>query len=201
MRKCPCCKNPWQQSAECFALSCDACLTDESAKGLDPANMDTSVSPAVDFFAHANGGWQKANPIPAEYPAWNTFISLHDQNLGRLRDLLEQLPPPPPDDGACEGGGTKGAASKVAAFWSAAMDEGAIELAGTKPLAPMLAACDAAATDKTAALASLHAQAPRCTPRDIPLMGDTSPRRAAPPSVRFACAVWSEGALCAWRGP
>ena len=102
MRKCPCCKNPWQQSAECFALSCDACLTDESAKGLDPANMDTSVSPAVDFFAHANGGWQKANPIPAEYPAWNTFISLHDQNLGRLRDLLEQLPPPPPDDGACE---------------------------------------------------------------------------------------------------
>ena len=67
-----------------------------------------------------------------------------------------------------EGGGTKGAASKVAAFWSAAMDEDAIELAGTKPLAPMLAACDAAATDKTAALASLHAQVRRCTPQAIP---------------------------------
>lgn len=50
------------------------------------------MSHGADKFA--NGNWIKNNPIPAEYPAWNTFIALHDSNLGRLRALLEALPLP-----------------------------------------------------------------------------------------------------------
>ena len=29
-------------------------------------NLDTTVSPAEDFFQYANGGWIKRNPIPPE---------------------------------------------------------------------------------------------------------------------------------------
>ena len=34
------------------------------------ADMDTSVNPGDDFFAYANGGWLKRNPIPASESAW-----------------------------------------------------------------------------------------------------------------------------------
>ena len=43
--------------------------------------MDLSVDPGANFFKHANGTWMASNPIPGEYPSWNTFIALHDTNL------------------------------------------------------------------------------------------------------------------------
>ena len=34
---CPCCNNPWSKPAESFALSCEACFTDDGGvNGLDP---------------------------------------------------------------------------------------------------------------------------------------------------------------------
>ena len=93
---CPCCNNPWQRAVDgAFALSCGDCEADaKETTGLDPANMDTSVDPAENFYRFANGKWLDSNPIPGEYPAWNTFTALHDANLGRLRTMLEELPAP-----------------------------------------------------------------------------------------------------------
>ena len=114
---------------------------------------------------YANGGWMASNPVPAEYPAWNTFMlggnrngarvdaaasrrrnvavhrffALHDANLGKIRKLLESS-----------------SDAKIRDFWAAALDEDAIEARGVEPLAPVLAACDLAATDPTAAVAQLH---------------------------------------------
>ena len=151
---CPCCSNPWQKAAESFALSCEACMEiDEGTTGLDPKNMDLSVSPAENFFKHANGTWMASNPIPGEYPSWNTFIALHDANLTRLRNLLEGLTPP-----ANPGGVAETVEAKVAAYWASALDEDAVEAAGLKPLEPVLAACDLVSTDRTAAVAKLHAE-------------------------------------------
>jgi len=31
------------------------------------------------------------NPIPAQYPNWNTFLDLHTKNQDRLKELLEGL--------------------------------------------------------------------------------------------------------------
>ena len=79
---CKCCKNPWSRPAESFAPACEACFADDGGvAGLDPANMDLSVSPGQNFFRHSNGAWMKNNPIPGEYPSWNTFTALHDTNL------------------------------------------------------------------------------------------------------------------------
>ena len=95
MDPCPCCKNPWSRSTELFSLSCEACVADDGGvTGIDPSNLDLSVAPATDFYTHANGTWLANNPIPGEYPSWNTFVQLHDQNLPRLRGLLEALAPP-----------------------------------------------------------------------------------------------------------
>jgi len=137
-------------------MACGECTSDSSGvSGLDPANMDPSVSPADDFYRHANGGWIDANPVPGEYPAWNTFLALHDANLGRLKALLEGLAPP---SGAPVPAEQQSVAYKVAAFWRASNDEAAIDAAGLRPLEPVLAACELATTDKTAALAKLHAE-------------------------------------------
>ncbi|KAL1523279.1 hypothetical protein AB1Y20_018229 [Prymnesium parvum] len=149
---CPCCSNPWAQPAGSYLLACSTCTEDDKGvAGIDHTNFDTSTAPSSNFYQHANGNWMATHPIPPEYPAWNTFISLHDTNLGRLKDLLEALPPPP-------AGAATTDEEKVAAYWSSVMDEAAIEAAGLAPLQPVLDACDLAATDKTAAIAALHAQ-------------------------------------------
>jgi predicted metalloendopeptidase len=154
---CPCCRNPWSRPGDFeFAMACGKCTSDSSgASGLDPANMDLTASPSVDFYRHANGKWMDSNPIPGEYPSWNTFTALHDANLGRLKALLEGLKPPSGEPTPAE---QQSVEDKVAAFWLSANDEGAIEQAGLVPLAPVLAACDLASTDKTAAVAKLQAE-------------------------------------------
>eukprot|EP00928_Gymnodinium_smaydae_P052928 TRINITY_DN3704_c0_g1_i1.p1 TRINITY_DN3704_c0_g1~~TRINITY_DN3704_c0_g1_i1.p1 ORF type:complete len:695 (+),score=182.86 TRINITY_DN3704_c0_g1_i1:124-2085(+) len=124
-------------------------MDDAGVSGLDPANMDTSVAPSKNFFRFANGTWMDTNPVPGEYPAWNTFTALHDANLGRLKALLEELPKPTTVESLSD---------KVSAFWHAALDEEAVEKAGIAPLAAMLACCDSAHEDKTAAVAKLQAE-------------------------------------------
>ncbi len=51
-------------------------------------DMDTTVSPAVDFFEYANGTWLKNTEIPAAYSGWGSFYVLGDQNLDKLKNIL-----------------------------------------------------------------------------------------------------------------
>ncbi|MCG6961630.1 M13 family metallopeptidase, partial [bacterium BMS3Abin03] len=49
-------------------------------KGFNRSNMDTTVSPAVDFYQYVNGTWVKNNPVPDEYSIWATFTQLAEEN-------------------------------------------------------------------------------------------------------------------------
>jgi putative endopeptidase len=62
-----------------FAAAGASAHTNE--RGIDPQNFDESTGACADFFEHANGGWLKSNPIPAEYSQW----SLDDE----LRGLVD----------------------------------------------------------------------------------------------------------------
>ena len=52
-----------------------ACKSKPEVTGPDflVKNIDTSVSPAEDFFGFANGGWIKNNPIPASESGWGCW--------------------------------------------------------------------------------------------------------------------------------
>ena len=48
--------------------------------GINPADMDTSVSACQDFNLFANGGWIKANPIPPDQSVWGSFTILQESS-------------------------------------------------------------------------------------------------------------------------
>ncbi len=51
--------------------------------------IDPKISPKEDFFAHANGLWIKNNPIPEDQSRWGSFSILREENLNRLKEILE----------------------------------------------------------------------------------------------------------------
>jgi putative endopeptidase len=109
--------------------------TAASSWGLSLDNLDRSCKPCDDFYQFAMGGWMKANPIPAEYPAWGSFTQLRDNNLAAMRTLLEAAARANVPAGSHE--------QKIGDFYASCMDTTAIEAAGIKPIAADLAAIDA----------------------------------------------------------
>jgi putative endopeptidase len=102
------------------------------APGLDPAALDRSADPCVDFYAYSCGGWMKANPVPPDQAAWSVYAKLADENRQLLWGLLEEAERPGP--------GRTPAEAKIGDYFGSCMDEGAIERAGAAPLAKDLAA-------------------------------------------------------------
>ncbi|HEV2320954.1 MAG TPA: M13 family metallopeptidase, partial [Gammaproteobacteria bacterium] len=102
-----------------------------SDEGLHMDWLDKSVDPTQNFFGYANGGWQKANPIPAAYSRWGTFNVLNKENQDVIHGILEDLG----KDKKLKAGSTE---QKVGDFYASGMDEQAIEAAGVMPLKPEL---------------------------------------------------------------
>lgn len=59
--------------------------------GIDRADLDESVSPKVDFYKYAVGGWQKNNPLKPEYARYGAFDILGENNEKRLNDLFQSM--------------------------------------------------------------------------------------------------------------
>ncbi|MEO5561376.1 MAG: M13 family metallopeptidase [Dokdonella sp.] len=106
--------------------------------GIDAQNFDDSVSACTDFFQHANGGWLKSNPIPAEYSQWSLDDELRERNLTLLREVLEGAAKNP--------GAADSATQKIGDFYASAIDEAAINAAGYTPIKPELARADSLKT-------------------------------------------------------
>ncbi|NDK55030.1 M13 family metallopeptidase [Pontibacter fetidus] len=100
-------------------------------RGLDLANLDTTVNPCEDFYQYANGGWVKNNPIPASESRWGSFNELAEKNNAVLRELLTEA--------ASNTTSTKGSpAQLVGDFYAAGMDSVAVNKAGITPIKPEL---------------------------------------------------------------
>jgi len=116
--------------------------------GIDPADMDPSVAACQDFNLYGNGGWLKANPIPADQSYWGSFTILEEQNRESLHKVLEKV------SRAANAPGTDD--QKVGDFYSTCMDEAAVEAQGIAPLKGELAAID-----KISTVAGLQAEIAR----------------------------------------
>lgn len=107
--------------------------------GVDPANMDLSISPSDDFYHYANGAWLSKNPIPEEYSRWGTFEQLHELSQEHIRAILEHC------QTAVDSEKQPDVHEKlVGIMYSSGMDEGTRQNAGLEPMKDVYAVIDAA---------------------------------------------------------
>jgi endothelin-converting enzyme/putative endopeptidase len=115
---------------------------------LEPAFLNRSADPCVDFYRYACGNWNKINPIPPDQPRWNVYAKLGTDNLKFLWGMLEEAAKPAP--------GRTPLQQKIGDYFAACMDEAAIEKAGRGPLEKSLE--EIAALKRVADLAPLLAR-------------------------------------------
>jgi putative endopeptidase len=97
---------------------------------LDVTAMDRSVDPCVDFFQYSCGGWLKNNPIPPDQASWSLYSKMQDENLARLRGILEA---------AATSDATRSASTqKIGDYYASCTDEKAIDAKDAAPLQPDL---------------------------------------------------------------
>ncbi len=99
-------------------------------KDVVASNVDSSVSPADNFFDFANGGWIKANPIPASESNWGIGKVLQEDIYAKMRKVAETAAATPAQLGTNE--------QKIGDFWATGMDTATIDKQGIAPLKPEL---------------------------------------------------------------
>ena len=101
----------------------------------DKSGMDTTVKPGDNFFLYANGAWLKTAVIPDDQSGWGSFYTLYEENLKKLKGLLED---------AAKNNSAKGTTEqKLGDYYASGMDTLVIEKKGAQPLKEMLARIDA----------------------------------------------------------
>ena len=105
--------------------------SDTSSAAFDKTGMDTTIHPGDNFFRYANGNWLKTTQIPEDQSGWGSFFTLYDNNLKKLRVIL--------DDVASQSNAKGSAAQKVGDFYASGMDTIAIEKKGFEPIQSVLA--------------------------------------------------------------
>ncbi|HLJ87161.1 MAG TPA: M13 family metallopeptidase [Candidatus Angelobacter sp.] len=93
----------------------------------DPAALDRSADPCVDFYQFSCGSWIKNNPIPADQSGWGRFNELAEHNRSVLHDILED---------ASKATNRTSNQQKIGDYYASCMDEDAINKKGLEPLKP-----------------------------------------------------------------
>jgi putative endopeptidase len=98
------------------------------APKFDIANIDKSADPCVDFYQFACGNWIKNNPIPPDYPSWDSFSEVYEHNLAVLHRILEKASANDPKRSPV--------IQKIGDYYASCMDEKAINQKGIAALKP-----------------------------------------------------------------
>lgn len=102
-----------------------------SAIGVDVAAMDRNVKPGDDFYAYANGTWQRTAEIPADRSNIGAFLTAFNTTEQQLTALIDGIAATPQRPGTDE--------ARIADYYRAYRDTAAIEAAGMRPISADLA--------------------------------------------------------------
>ena len=111
-----------------FVTSFTSCgqRTGSQGAGIRVSNLDTTVAPGSDFYRYATGGWQDANPLPAEYSRYGAFDMLAESNLKQLQGLIGDIAAQPNERGTIPW--------KIATVYNQAMDSVKRNADGIEPI-------------------------------------------------------------------
>ena len=102
---------------------------------LDQTTIDRSVKPGDDFYAYANGGWLKANEIPASEAAWGNGQILQKKTRQQLQQLLQEV--------AAQQHPVGSDAQKLQALYTSGMNTATLDQLGVQPVQADLNRIDA----------------------------------------------------------
>lgn len=63
----------------------------ELNSGINLSNLDSTYQAGTDFYMYATGGWQKANPLTAEYSRFGSFDVLRENNIKQLQGIIDSV--------------------------------------------------------------------------------------------------------------
>jgi putative endopeptidase len=98
--------------------------------GYNPAAMDQTADPCVDFYQYACGNFSKLHPIPSDLPEFDQFANLYEFNTQALHDILEKAAADEAAAGTNE--------QKIGDYYQSCLNTGAIEKKGLAPIEPEL---------------------------------------------------------------
>jgi putative endopeptidase len=104
-------------STACFA---------QKFNGFDPASLDRSADPCVNFYQYACGGWMAANPLPNDHSRFGRFDALQESNRSVLQNILESASADKP--------GRTVVQREIGDYYAACMDQKAIDAKGLAPV-------------------------------------------------------------------
>ena len=100
--------------------------TKQTASIPNPASIDKTVDPCVDFYQYACGGWLAANTIPSDRGSWGTGEKLMEENRLVLRDILERASQPDNSRSKVD--------QEIGDYYHACMDEDGVNSRGYDPI-------------------------------------------------------------------
>lgn len=101
--------------------------TEQKVVGFDLNNLDTTVSPADDFYKYAVGNWAKNNPVPDNQSRWSVFERMFEKNSELVKKLLDNA-------AASKDAGKGSIIQKVGDYYASGLDSVRIEELGITPL-------------------------------------------------------------------